>query len=115
MRDKFFFYRLPGLESSKLNKEAEDLFYNKMMLTLLRMVTRPLLFCDGANSTVTETEDDDTTHGHWRAVGSSGDANLNSSMVWKNIFKWKIFTSKNRSKVYAFNEASLVDESLSPS
>ncbi|CAM9655530.1 unnamed protein product, partial [Ectocarpus fasciculatus] len=35
--------RLPGLESSNLNKDAEDSFYNEMMLSVLQMVTKPLL------------------------------------------------------------------------
>ena len=42
--------RLPGLESSSNNKVVEDNFYNTMMLSLLKIVTRPLFSTPAATS-----------------------------------------------------------------
>ena len=41
---RLFPRRLPGLESSDLNKSAEDEMYNEMMSSLIEMVTLPLQF-----------------------------------------------------------------------
>lgn len=103
-------FSLPGLESSNLNKDAEDSFYNEMMLSVLQMVTKPLLSrSNGSVKTVSdevksksapEVGTDSKVCGRWRTVGSSGQAYVSSSLTWKNLFKWKIFTTKNRSKLF---------------
>ena len=102
---------LPGLESSKLNKDAEDSFYNEMMLSVLQMVTWPLLVrpetsVDVARlrerkpGTVTEIGTDRKVCGRWKTVGASGQSHVSSTLTWKNLFKWKIYTTKNRSKLF---------------
>ena len=47
---------MPGLESSNLNKSAEDEMYNEMMSSLIEMVTLPLQFMTSENPLETENE-----------------------------------------------------------
>lgn len=97
------FRRLPGLESSKLNKEEEDHFYEEMMVSVLTMATTPLFHSAVAADRGSEIDGKDLSDeiGHWKKVnGGSRRANVNSSVTWKNLLKWKIFTTKSRSKVF---------------
>ena len=69
--------RLPGLESSKNNKEQENTMYNTMMMSLLRIVCRPLNHNDNNHD-----DDGDKLNGLWVKVNdSSPHAKSSSSEV----------------------------------
>jgi hypothetical protein len=85
--------RLPGLESSAQNKAVEDVFYNKMMLQVLRRVTRPIRTSSSADCATEESADD------WDEVAPPQLGDGASSACWKNLFQWKAFTRKNRGAV----------------
>lgn len=88
--------RLPGLESSNNNKEAEDIFYNTMMSELLRRVVGPLLSHGKEQS------------GAWVQVrfSSVDPAVLRAApqTLVHNLFAWKAFTRKkeHRSKILCY-------------
>lgn len=93
--------RLPGLESSDNNKAGEDAFYNEMMLSVLRIVTIPLT---APGSSVEDKISDGSISdqlGRWRIVGGkSTECRFGpSAQTWKNLFRWKIFTTKNKNKL----------------
>lgn len=89
--------RLPGLESSLLNKIQEDNLYNDMMLSLLKIVTYPLVSSYYLNQDINNSPSTD----FWVHLHSSLDTkiNSNSSDVWMNTFNWRAFTKKNKSKI----------------
>ncbi len=85
--------RLPGLESSKNNREEEDALYDEMMTALLQRVLRPLW-----RSGDRQTDEQD----HWCQVRSSdgdpGDRG-DEAPLWRNLFTWRAFTLKNRHRL----------------
>ena len=107
--------RLPGLESSSCNKIQEDMFYDTMMMQLLKrvVVTQPLDSHSGVptggnngdnSSTTTNDSNSDTTsdsvdgyNDDWIQVCSASTVNkdlFQSSKTWINTFKWKAYTKR---------------------
>jgi hypothetical protein len=108
--------RLPGLESSALNKEAEDTMYDTMMTSLLRIVLKPL------QEQFNPTNNVEPDYGMWEIVHSPSDEEISLSLkglvtinpyassnvpvvesnvenfkggdVWKNMFSWRAFTRR---------------------
>jgi hypothetical protein len=108
----FFSYRLPGLESSSGNRKEEDSMYDEMMLSLLKIVTKPLISClDARVAEVAPTVVDKTStgglqsdflkhpHGYWNQVQGPFPVTFGSDKLWKNLMSWRLFTRKNRSKI----------------
>ena len=98
--------RLPGLESSKVNKVQEDSLYDEMMTSLLQLVLQPLMAdtsrtsCDAPIDAVTgEVNISRCTHGLWNLVQGPSPVEFGSENLWKNLLNWRAFTRKNRSKV----------------
>jgi hypothetical protein len=89
--------RLPGLESSLLNKLQEDNLYNEMMLSLLKIVTYPLVSPYYLNQDINNCPSTDL----WVHLQPTSDIknHLNSSDVWMNTLNWRAFTKKNKSKI----------------
>lgn len=104
--------RLPGLEASSQNKQEEDVMYDEMMLSLLRIVLAPLRSEQGEGEGERENEG-----ALWDKVHDGGEASESGTAdnseekeevtfstkapCWKNTFGWKAFTRKkhNRSLV----------------
>ena len=109
---------MPGLESSNNNKVVEDLFYDEMMFSLLRIVLNPILV------TVQDVENQFLDTGFWEyvilqdinemdrdynngavAVNTTTSNNIHPTtkkdddQSWRNIFKWRLFTRQNREKI----------------
>lgn len=108
----FFSFRLPGLESSSGNRKEEDSLYDEMMLSLLKIVTKPLVSCLDArlaevapsvvNNTSTGGQESDCLkqpHGYWNQVQGPSPVTFGSDKLWKNLMNWRLFTRKNRSKI----------------
>lgn len=108
----FFSYRLPGLESSSGNKKEEDSLYDEMMLSLLKIVTKPLVSCldarvaevapivvDSASTGGLESDCLKQPHGYWNQVQGPSPVTFGSNKLWKNLMNWRLFTRKNRSKI----------------
>ena len=108
----FFSFRLPGLESSSGNRKEEDSLYDEMMLSLLKIVTKPLVSClDGRVADMAPIVVDSTStgglesnclkqpHGYWNQVQGPSPVNFGSDNLWKNLINWRLFTRKNRSKI----------------
>jgi hypothetical protein len=98
--------RLPGLESSSNNKTEEDVMYNRMMTSLLDLLTKPITTAPSA--TINDADVIDFNHtgnreGQWVCVKGAAPAtsgiNLSSNELWKNTFTWKAFTRKNRNAI----------------
>jgi Tubulin-tyrosine ligase family len=93
--------RLPGLESSKNNKEQEDIFYNEMMDQLLNIVLKPLF--------PLECVDEFAYSSNWAHVHKpSPTLDSHASVVpisssnpdcYANTLRWKMFTRKVRGNV----------------
>jgi len=88
--------RLPGLESSKNNKEAEDVMYDDMMESLLRLVLPPVLPSLAAPC---------ASGGEWVGVWQGAEAV--GAETWKNTFSWRAFTrrAENRTKVVLLQDS----------
>ena len=88
--------RLPGLESSKNNKEAEDVMYDDMMESLLRLVLSPVLPSLAAPC---------ASGGEWVGVWQGAEAV--GTETWKNTFSWRAFTrrAENRTKVVLLQDS----------
>ena len=91
--------RLPGLESSKNNQLQEDVFYNTMMDSLLRMVLSRTslgsMFPFGSPETIA---------GDWEQVKSGylqGEDQFHREHMFKNLLSWKAhtLTSANRMQI----------------
>ncbi len=96
------------MESSKNNAAQEDLFYNAMMSSLLRLVLRPVLASTDVE--YSHAIDDDsqtladgatagaTAAGAWVLVGKAECDSLcqSSAPVGLNLLRWKAFTRSNR-------------------
>ena len=84
--------RLPGLESSNNNFIEENQFYDKMMSSLLNIVMKPIF------KTYNESEVD---QGLWKKIREPNEDMIISSdsPTWKNLFQWKAYTRKQRSKI----------------
>ncbi len=115
------FDRLPGLESSHINTQREDELYDAMMLSLLRIVLRPLRqLCDtpaahdsvfrlGAAESAPQTAESlnnqyETVRGGWEFVKGQSDTHeldcrADPAAVVGNLLNWVAFTKKNRSQV----------------
>jgi len=83
--------RLPGLESSIQNKAEEDIMYDEMMLSLLRIVLAPLV-----NEQEQEQGKEQTVGGMWDTVNSSSSSSSNTvgAPTFKNTFSWRAYTKK---------------------
>ncbi|CAM9193019.1 unnamed protein product [Chrysoparadoxa australica] len=94
--------RMPGLQSSKQNKEKEDVFYNDMILRLVCLVTRHLLFEDEGEINSDEGEPPASA-----AIGGTGlrfsevpvgsagsEANTSSKELWKNVLRFAAYSKK---------------------
>lgn len=82
------------MESSHINTAQEDVFYNTMMLELLRTVLAPVV---GGRP----DEDSDGGNKGWIKVREPSATSAASTATWKNMFEWKSFTKKkeNRQKI----------------
>ena len=82
--------RLPGLDSSKNNKEAEDEMYNEMMTSLLRLVSHPALL------SLPEPEEEGWCEIHHRSDDSSAQG-LGGSQgpPYLNLLNWMAFYKRN--------------------
>lgn len=107
---------MPGLESSNNNKEEEDVFYNEMMRAVLRIVMRPLLVPSFGESAPANSNTERASlsvselnrHfadilGGWEyvkeaSVSAASDCHPQAE-TFKNLFRWKAFTKKNRASV----------------
>ncbi len=86
---------MPGLESSNNNKEVEDKFYNKMMIELLEIVLKPY-FDKNVSTGIFQFESEN----NWIKVKDKyEDSDTNSDKTYLNLFNWKAFTQKNKSKI----------------
>lgn len=112
-----YFYRLPGLESSKLNKHNEDIFYNEMMLSLLTLLTKPLLpnngykipkntkeipknKIEGCKSTNKIPKNTNEVPNLWMKINEpSTTMKYNTKELYKNLFNWKAYTHKQKEKI----------------
>lgn len=113
--------RLPGLETSKnYYKKEEDILYDEMMLSLLKIILTPYIDKKiEKNLKKTEKSEIDTatpsipTVLEKRTFSSDLDLwefvlekefneneILKNSDTWKNLFNWRLFTKKNRNKVF---------------
>jgi hypothetical protein len=100
--------RLPGLESSNNNKEEEDVFYNEMMLDLLRIVLSPLAHEDDNISDSTYSNASTVRHGKWEEVSDSTGSTATAASdvdVEKgsalNLIKWRCFLKKHEKNILA--------------
>lgn len=91
--------RLPGLESSHNRcKSDEDVLYDEMMLSLLKLVLKPILEKTPNDSIFRN----DVSCGLWHPVNEADPAavNTSSNSTFKNLFNWKAFTTKNKSRLF---------------
>ena len=109
------------MESSSANEIEENLLYDEMMLSLLRIVTEPLRnvlpprvppAAVGQTEIYTEappsSEDNHSDpmipmikgeHGFWMQVHGPSPVTFGTKDLWKNLLNWRAFTHKNRLKV----------------
>lgn len=92
--------RLPGLESSKNNKVVEDNMYDRMMMSLLQIVLRPLL----PSPNVATASASDVEQSMWREVWpnqNNGDSVLGQEVLLHNMLRWKLHIKRHRAAVLA--------------
>jgi hypothetical protein len=113
-----FLCRLPGLESSTVNKAEEDAMYDEMMLSLLKIVTKPLRHVGppiepteavGCTNMLRESSPyvhdsppdpiNKQQHGFWMQVHGPSPVTFGAKDLWRNLLNWRAFTLKNRLKV----------------
>jgi hypothetical protein len=101
-----------------VNKAEEDAMYDEMMLSLLKIVTKPLRnvlspieptadagYTDmlrEASPSVIDSEPnpmEKQQHGFWMQVHGSSPVAFGTKNLWKNLLNWRAFTLKNRLKV----------------
>ena len=120
--------RVPGLETSRNRCHSqEEAMFDEMMRATLQMILAPLQTPFGSNTSDINEYDksDNSTHqstnntgngsvfridelsrgtpvvGFWRQVGGPAeDTSAPSPFLFKNLFNWKAFTSKNKSKLF---------------
>lgn len=86
--------RLPGLESSKNNKQEEDTMYDEMMKSLLCIVLNPVI---GVKEQL------GSFRGLWDVVRTreNSESTYQGESCWTNLLKWRAFTKASREKFLA--------------
>ena len=108
------------MESSVVNKVEEDAMYDEMMLSLLKIVTKPLRYVEPSavptasvghtdllrEASISISTDDSPQnpkskqqHGFWMEVHGPSPVTFGTKDLWKNLLNWRAFTLKNRLKV----------------
>lgn len=93
--------RLPGLESSVQNRAVEDVFYDTMMLQVLRKTVSPLLQPQVVTEMAAEASsgaENEVVDG-WDMVAPPSSGESATTACWKNLFQWKAFTRRHRAEV----------------
>lgn len=89
--------RLPGLESSQNNRQAEDLLYDRMMLQALRLLICPTV---GLND---RTEEELAVNWHRIHYESSENGRTCESLpghqLERNLLRWKCFMKKHQKDI----------------
>jgi len=109
--------RLPGLESSKKNKEAEDEMYDEMMTGVLKMALSRLPECshifldeklppewvpvpvnESQEGRVKKDVPKVTPIGSCTDFPSDNDGSTDKISTWKNTFSWRAFTRRTENR-----------------
>ncbi len=122
--------RLPGLESSKLNKVEEDRMYDTMMESLLHIVLLPLRKSDDAcNYGLWEVVHGPTAQDmqmcsqgrafiHQNAAAhvatDAGSDILFNGETWSNIFSWRAFTKRKENRKAIVFDTAAQDQKSAP-